>query len=325
MSFTIFAQDNEFAAATGSNVNNGPGTSTFDYPPNSTWNLTITTKSGDADPRLFELGDVYEVSFTGNGGTTITDAVVVRSDMAPGGGGAIVFEGLDSGGNLTQVIWTPGFDLEGWYWTNYGPSNPPGFYTTDQNAAYSHSFMCFDAATRIATPRGMRRAGDLAPGDEVITVDHGARPLVWVARRCVPGRGAMTPVLIRAGVLGNSAPLRLSPQHAVLSWNPLLPLYFDLHEALVPIRALIDGRDIRYAPCHSIEYVHLMLDRHQLLLAEGAVCESLRVVPDWCAPPDLPAQDAMLAVRPILTFHEAVAMSARARPPDPVPAPVPML
>ena len=47
MPITINAQDNEFAISSGSNVNNGPGTSTFDYPPNSTSNLTITSNQGE--------------------------------------------------------------------------------------------------------------------------------------------------------------------------------------------------------------------------------------------------------------------------------------
>lgn len=36
MTITIEAIDSQFAAATGSNVNSGPGTSQFDYPPTST-------------------------------------------------------------------------------------------------------------------------------------------------------------------------------------------------------------------------------------------------------------------------------------------------
>lgn len=308
MPFSIYAGDNEFAVATGGNVNNGPGTSTFDYPPNSTKDLVITTKAGDDDPRLFEPGDVYEVTFGGNGGTTILNAVVVRSDPGPTGGGIVVFEGLDTGGNPAQVIWTPGENLEGWYWDNFTPSAKPGFYTTDQNPAYSHSFICFDAEARIATPYGLRRAADLAAGDLVVTVDSGARPLLWTAQRRVVGRDALTPVLIREGVLGNGAPLRLSAQHMVMIRSGRAEMLFGHAEVLVPIRALVDGRMIRYAPTPHVTYVHLLLDRHELLLAEGAPCESLRAVPDWVPLPDAPDVPPMAAVRPILTWREAVAL-----------------
>lgn len=308
MPFSIYAQDNAFAVATGGNVNNGPGTSTFDYPPNSTKDLVITTKAGDDDPHLFEIGDVYEVTFGGNGGTTILNAVVVRSDPGPTTGGIIVFEGLDTNGNTAQVIWTPGEDLESWYWDNYNPSAQPGFYTTDQDPTYDHTFMCFDAEARIATPFGLCRAGDLTPGDLVVTVDHGARPVKWVAQQQGAGRGALTPVLIREGVLGNGAPLRLSPQHMVMIRSAQAEMLFGQAEVLVPIRALVDGRQIRYAPTRQVTYVHVMLDRHELLLAEGAPCESLRALPDWVHVPGAPVVPPMAAVRPILSWHEAVAL-----------------
>ena len=79
MPFTFYAEDTEFAASTGDNVNSGNGTSTFDYPPTSTKNLVITSQADDDDPRLFDLGDVYTLSFQGNGGTTIENATVIRS------------------------------------------------------------------------------------------------------------------------------------------------------------------------------------------------------------------------------------------------------
>lgn len=309
MAFSIYALDNEFAVATGANVNNGPGTSTFDYPPNSTKDLVITTKDGDSDPRLFELGDTYDLTFGGNGTATLIDAVVVRSDPGPGGsGGVIVFEGVDGNGNLTQVVWSPGVDLESWYWQNYDPSAQPGFYTTDQDASYTHGFVCFDAETRIATPRGQRRAADLQPGDMVVTVDRGAQPLRWVGRREVVGRDALTPVVIREGALGNGAPLRLSQQHLVMISAARAEVFFGFPEVLVPIRALVDGRAIRFAPAPRITYVHLLLDRHEILLAEGAPCESLRAIPEWSDVPDAPYVPPLPAARPVLTYREAVAL-----------------
>lgn len=118
MPITINALDHQFAAATGSNVNNGPGTSTFDYPPQSTSNLVITSQAGDSTPFIFSPGDTYTISFSGNGGTTINNATVLRSDDIDMGGDqgyAVVFEGIDTNGDLTQVVWTPEFDLETWY------------------------------------------------------------------------------------------------------------------------------------------------------------------------------------------------------------------
>ena len=86
MTFSIFGIDNEFAAATGDNVGVTEDTSRFDNPPSGSKDLVITTKPGDPDPRSFELGDTYEISWGGtSGGGFISDAVVVRSDGSPDG------------------------------------------------------------------------------------------------------------------------------------------------------------------------------------------------------------------------------------------------
>lgn len=306
MALVFEALDNEFAAATGGNVNSGPGTSTFDYPPNSTTKLTITAKPGDPDPRLFEVGDVYEVTFEGNGGGTITNAVVVRSDAAPGGGGAIVFEGVDGNGDLTQVIWTPGFDLENWYWTNYSPPNPPGFYTTDQNSAYDHTFVCFAAETRVQTPRGPIAVGALRVNDLVETLDHGPQVLRYVSVQRVEGQGLAAPVVFAPGSIGNTHALRLSQQHRVMLSGAMTELLFGVPEVLVPAKAMIDEKSVKIKPCRQVIYVHLGFDRHEILIAEGgAPCESLFEVPGtlggW--------QDGLcprgVAARPILTWQEA--------------------
>ena len=117
---TFNGLDNEFAVSTGSNVNSSPGRSKFDYPPTSSTNLTVTSQEGDTDPNLFEVGETYTVSWSGASSGTILDATVIRSADAPdGGGGVIVFKGLDENGNLAQVLWSPSFDLESWYFDNF--------------------------------------------------------------------------------------------------------------------------------------------------------------------------------------------------------------
>lgn len=312
MAFSFYALDNEFAVATGGNVNYAPGLSRFDYPPTSSKDLVVTTKDGDTDPRHFELGDVYEVQFGGNGGATLTDAVVIRSDAAPGSGGVIVFEGTDENGDLAQVVWSPGFDLETWYFNNFSGGNSPGFYTSDQNAAYSHEFVCFAAETRIATPQGQRRIDRLVPGDMVLTQDAGPQPVLWSGRRRVPGLGAMCPVTCAPGALGNSRHLRLSPQHRVLVSGPQVALHFGWDEVLVPVKALIDGQAIRRSPCSIVTYVHIRLAAHHLVRAEGAACETL-LTGDAAARVLLTADEPfsvppMRSARPILTVREGTVL-----------------
>ena len=276
MAFDIYAANNEFAASTGSNVNAGPDKSAFDYPPNSSTDLVITTQTGDADPRLFEVGDTYDLDWNGN---SIANAVVVRSDSAPDGGGIIVFRGIDQFGNDAEIIWTPGFDLENWYWSNFSSGQPPQFYNTDQNASYTHEFVCFDKSTRIHTPRGLVPAGRLKVGETVCTWAGAKQEIRWIGRKTVPAKGAAAPIRFSPGAIGNDAPIKLSPQHRVMIASPWAELHFGSSEVLVPAIALVDGQRVKQVPRNNVDYVHILLDRHDLLIAEGAPCESL--LPGW--------------------------------------------
>lgn len=277
MPLTIYALDNQFAAATGSNVNNGPGTSTFDYPPNSTKDLVISSQPGDETPFIFSPGDTYTLSFGGNGGATIQDAVVIRSDPVDIGGDqgwAVVFEGLDQNGDLVQVVWSPEFDLEKWYWDHYSGGNPPGFYTTDAAPA-TYAAPCFAPDTLIETASGPRPVGRLALGDRVLTRDHGPQPVLWVARAEVPGQGRGAPVWFERDILGNTAPLELSQQHRILLSGPEVAARHGVPEVLAPAISFVNGATIRLAPRPRMAYVHLLLPRHEVLSAQGMAVESL--------------------------------------------------
>jgi hypothetical protein len=313
---TFIALDNEFAAATGSNVNNAPNTSTFDYPPNSTKDLTITSKPGDSNPNLFELGETYDVAWGGNGGgKSITDAVVIRSDDGPNGeGGIIVFEGTDENGEMAQIVWSPGVDLEGWYWDNFDSGSSPGFWTADQNSAYVHNVVCFGAPTRIRTEKGDIPAGQITPGMRVWTLDAGYQPVIWVGHRKGPGLGSAAPVVFEQGSIDNSKPMVLSQQHRVLIKSPMAELYFASPEVFVPAKAMIGSPGISLRNSSQIEYAHLLLDQHHILKAEGALCESLFMgdVSDTLLSDEISANEslfdnmhAQVAARPMLTYHEA--------------------
>jgi len=75
------------------------------------------------------------------------------------------------------------------------------------------------------------------------------------------------PVLIRAGALGASVPLRdlyVSPDHA---------MYLD--EVLIAAEHLVNGVSIiRCQDVDSVHYFHIELDRHDVIFAEGAAAET---------------------------------------------------
>lgn len=274
MAFTFYAARNEFAASTGDNVNNGNGTSTFDYPPTSTFDLVVTSHADDDDARLFSLGDTYSISFKGHGGTSIENATVIRSDPLSGNEGAIVFEGLNPQGDLVQVVWSPNFDLEGWYYDNFDAGASPGFYTTDQDAA-TYKFACFAEGTLIDTEAGPRAVERLCPGDMLVTRDNGLQPALWIARSVVPGLGRGAPVTIEPGVLGAEAPVRVSPQHRLLVSDPRCEPLFGVNELMIAATHLVDGVGIRRQNAGMTTYYHILLERHEILRSHGLYSESL--------------------------------------------------
>jgi len=278
MPVTIYAEDNEFAAASGSNVNVNPDYSYFDHPPNSTTDLTVTSNMGDDHPFIFEVGETYDLTWSGNGGGGIMDdAVIIRSDYLGPGQGAVVFEGTNSvTGEPFQMVWTPGFDLEEWYWDNGGgPSSPNAFWTSDQNAAETVQTVCFVAGTLIATPKGALPVETLQPRQDVITVDNGHCPILWVGERTMLGVGVSAPVVFEAGAIGNDRRLVVSQNHRIMLASPLAELYFDEHEVFVPAKALVNGTSIYTEARRQVSYYHILLPEHEVMWAEGAPCESL--------------------------------------------------
>lgn len=142
-------------------------------------------------------------------------------------------------------------------------------------ASYSDLVICLAEGTEIATPKGPRPVEDLREGDRVETLDNGARPLAWVGRRQVAGRGPTAPVEVAAGALGNARTLVLSPQHRVLVRAcPGLGLP-EGAEVLVPVKALVGRPGIEVVERPGIVYCHLLFAGHEVIFAAGAPVESL--------------------------------------------------
>lgn len=277
MTVTSFTPpDYEFAAASGTNVNFDSSYSTFDYPPNSTSGLTITSNMGDDNPTLFEVGETYDISWGGHGGGgTMEDAMIVRSDYLGTEQGAIVFEGINSvNGELYQMVWTPNFDLEQWFWDNGGASNPPGFYTSEQDPE-SYKYVCFAAGTHLATPGGLQRVDDLQPGHMVTTLDNGPQEILWMGKRTILGVGNSAPVVIQPGMLENDRKLEVSQQHRIMLSSHQTNLYFGEQDVWAPAKSLVNDSEIYVENRKFVTYYHLLLAQHEVLLANGLPTESL--------------------------------------------------
>ena len=140
------------------------------------------------------------------------------------------------------------------------------------DGVYTGPAPCFALGTRIATGRGEIAVESLRAGDTVVgQVGGQPRRVVWVGRRTVavgrhPRPWDVAPVRVRADAFAPGQPHRdllLSPDHAV--W---------VAGALIPIRCLLNGATVAREPAESVTYLHVELDTHDVLLAEGLPCES---------------------------------------------------
>ena len=131
---------------------------------------------------------------------------------------------------------------------------------------------CFALGTRIGTIRGGVAVEDLRIGAPVRgQVSGRLRRVRWIGRTSVvlarhPRPWDVAPVRIRADALAPGKPgrdLLLSPDHAVL-----------VEGVLIPVRYLVNGATIRQEWADAITYLHVELDGHDVLLAEGLPCES---------------------------------------------------
>jgi len=281
MGHSIDAEDNQFAVIRDDGERSSCGRSKssdtdevswFNEDPSESACLRISANDDDANGNHFDVGETYDISWDGG---TIEDAVVVRSDGMGEDAGVVVFEGVDESGASVSIVWTPDFDLDSWYDSATSQGYKAGCYNTDQDAQMDYSVMCFGGDVPIFTPTGARPAAALRVGDQVQTLDNGFGRISWIGRTAVAGIGAATPVEFAAHTIGNTAPMVLSQQHRILIGSQQGALLFGSHENLLPAKAFIGLEGVRLRPVMMQEYVHILLESHEIIFAAGASCETL--------------------------------------------------
>jgi hypothetical protein len=180
--------------------------------------------------------------------------------------------------------------------------------------------MCVLRGTAIRTERGAVAVEQLAVGDRVLTQSGAFRPIKGIGRtvhRNEAGSAwdeSIAPVRIARSAIAANVPERdlcVSPEHA---------FFFDGH--LIPAKLLVNGVSITQdAPTERdiIDYYHIVLDRHDVMYAEGAAVESLQLADvrqveafdEYRS--DGSTLVAMAAFAPLLGYHggrqEAVALA----------------
>lgn len=174
--------------------------------------------------------------------------------------------------------------------------------------------ICFTPDTRIATPTGTRFIQDIRPGDRILTKDNGAQEILWTGSRRMSGARLyamphLRPIRFRAGALGIDRPdldLVVSPQHRMVLNGPAARSLFNTEEVLVKAEDLLN--DVTICVDHALRevtYIHILLDRHNIVWANGMETESFH--PSNTAMDTIePAQrEALLAILPDVTISPA--------------------
>jgi autotransporter passenger strand-loop-strand repeat protein len=171
---------------------------------------------------------------------------------------------ITEGGQEYDLQLDPSQDFSGKFF-HLNPVSSGGTLVTEDNTP------CYCAGTRILTDRGEADVETLAIGDNVITASGAVRPIRWIGKRSYAGRFArgshVLPICIKAGTLDVDQPQRdlwISPQHAML-----------LEGVLIEAIDLINGVSIVQSDrVERVDYFHIELDSHDIIIAEGAWSES---------------------------------------------------
>ncbi len=203
-------------------------------------------------------------------------------DTIDGGEGGSDFDVIDlTGLGRHNIILDPGNPENGIVQFFDGLGNITGSLTFSNIETI---IACFTPGTRISTAWGPVAVEDLCIGDRVVTRDHGQQPIRWIGRKTLDAAALITdptlhPVLIRKGALGPNAPDRdmmVSRQHRMLISGPAAELLFGCDEVLVRAAHLLGQPGISSVAPPGLTYLHILFDRHEVILADNAWSESFQ-------------------------------------------------
>ena len=176
--------------------------------------------------------------------------------------GILTLQGTDTSGTIPESFT---LDIPGQALADFQPM----VGATDTGFDYAP---CYCRGTLIGTGRGEKPVEKLKIGDQVMTKSGALRPIKWIGRRSysgrfVIGRKDILPICIKAGALDENVPRRdlwISPHHA---------MYLD--GVLIEAKDLVNGASIvQTERVEEVEYFHIELDSHDVIIAEGALSES---------------------------------------------------
>ncbi|PQV58509.1 Hint domain-containing protein [Defluviimonas denitrificans] len=218
-----------------------------------------------------------------NGDLTITSIGTPPIITASGGiaGGTSVYDG-----SSYELVFHFPITSIGVFGSGGGTSNWDYFEVGINSTT---TVICFAQGTAIETDHGPVAIETLGVGDLVMTWGGDVAPIRWISKREITARGlhhnpALCPIRLSAGSLGTGIPKRdlmVSPQHRILASSAVARRMFGQPEVLVAAHRLVGLPGIFVADeVEAVSYYHILLDRHEILVAEGCPAESLYPGPE---------------------------------------------
>jgi hypothetical protein len=143
--------------------------------------------------------------------------------------------------------------------------------------------ICFTPGTMLRVGTTAVPIESLRPGDRIQTRDNGLQEVLWTGSRRMSGARLyamphLRPVRFRAGALGIGQPDRdlcVSPRHRMLVKGSAARALFNEDEVLVAAEDLLNGGTIAVdLVAREVTYVHVLLERHEVIWANGLASES---------------------------------------------------
>ena len=237
-------------------------------------NSNLTTSFANTSATTLNTGEIEFLS-----GFVAASTVTSQQISNLAWGDQIVFDGADFTGDTATLDTSTGVLTVSDGSSTVLTMNNVGLQTGAQNAfavfGDTIEAVCFAAGTRILTDTGERMVETLKQGDIVLTVagdELSPEPVKWIGRRRIdltthPRPETVAPIRIQRGAFADNMPhtdLLVSPDHAIF-----------VDGRLICARQLINGTTIRQEKgLSAVEYFHVELDAHAILLAEGLPAES---------------------------------------------------
>jgi hypothetical protein len=226
---------------------------------------------------------VSGTSYTVKHATQLTGTLPAGSELTPGdeiafGGKLYTVEGGADAGS-------PGGPEVGFFaqakngsvhFFSTSPQDVNTTYFLDTSQGYTlPSAPCFVRGTKLATLTGEVAVEDLRPGDMVATWQDGEttfQPVKWIGGRYIDLAAharpeTVAPIRIQQDAFADNQPHRdllVSPDHAIF-----------VEGKLICARQLANGTTIRRENGLAVvEYLHVELDKHAILVSEGLTTES---------------------------------------------------